>query len=287
MTAAGSGRIRPRAGDIRMAGSAHVAGERRRRAGRQGPRDAGPAQRLRPCRAQFHAGRSRGRAARQRAPAGANFDAVTANVDLTHAAARCRRVRLAQEVRRARHAARSAMAATSERRDPHRRHPRRWARSSSARRALDAAGGIQGVDIERMYSRDTIDLRGAVTRRQDGGYRVALNGPFFDASPWMDGILDMSGGPGRAPRPLAAPAMPGPAVSSAAQRRAPEAPRQCGDPQHEASHCRSTPKGRAVGTITGRDRDAARTSASRIGSTTASATSCSSPTMPASLRACC
>lgn len=73
---------------------------------------------------------------------------------------------------------------------------------------MDASGVIQGFDIERVYSRNSIDLRGSGSRRQDGGYRISLSGPFLDASPWMDGLLDMSqsgggtldgvGGPGEA-----------------------------------------------------------------------------------------
>ena len=73
---------------------------------------------------------------------------------------------------------------------------------------MDKDSAITGVDIERMYSRGTVDLRGAATRRQDGGYRVALTGPFFDASPWMDGILDMSSGGRARARPSAGRAMP-------------------------------------------------------------------------------
>ncbi len=57
---------------------------------------------------------------------------------------------------------------------------------------MDAAGVFQSVDIERIFSRDTVDLHGALIRKQDGGYRLALNGPFFDASPWMDTALDLS-----------------------------------------------------------------------------------------------
>ncbi len=60
---------------------------------------------------------------------------------------------------------------------------------------MDNAGQFQTVDIERLYSRETVDLRGLVSRRTDGGYKLALNGPFFDASPWMDSMLDMSGPP--------------------------------------------------------------------------------------------
>ena len=58
---------------------------------------------------------------------------------------------------------------------------------------MDSAGVFQTVDIERLFSRDTVDLRGMLSRRQDGGYRLSLNGPFFDASPWMDTALNLSG----------------------------------------------------------------------------------------------
>jgi len=57
---------------------------------------------------------------------------------------------------------------------------------------MDNAGVFQTVDIERLFSRDRVDLHGMLSRRQDGGYKLSLNGPFFDASPWMDGILNMS-----------------------------------------------------------------------------------------------
>jgi hypothetical protein len=59
---------------------------------------------------------------------------------------------------------------------------------------LDAKGGIQRADVERIYSRDRLDLRGALTRRTDGGFKVALTGPLFDARPWMDEVLSMSQG---------------------------------------------------------------------------------------------
>jgi hypothetical protein len=58
---------------------------------------------------------------------------------------------------------------------------------------MDASGSLKGVDIERLFSRGTVDVRGRVTRKDDGGYRAVLTGPFFDASPWMDSMLDMSG----------------------------------------------------------------------------------------------
>ena len=72
-------------------------------------------------------------------------------------------------------------------------------------------GAVQGADIERIFSRDTIDLKGSVSRRQDGGYRVALNGPFFDASPWMDGILNLSGG-AKTTEGVGGPGDPGPVL---------------------------------------------------------------------------
>lgn len=75
---------------------------------------------------------------------------------------------------------------------------------------MDKASVIQGVGIERMYSRDTVDLRGSAARRQDGGYRVVLSGPFLDASPWMDSILDMSKGAEGAGDAVGGPGDPGP-----------------------------------------------------------------------------
>lgn len=57
---------------------------------------------------------------------------------------------------------------------------------------LDSTGGINGLEIERLWSKDSMDLRGSISRRKDGGYRVALTGPFLDVSPWMDGFLNFS-----------------------------------------------------------------------------------------------
>ncbi|HVY87787.1 MAG TPA: DUF3971 domain-containing protein [Hyphomonadaceae bacterium] len=59
---------------------------------------------------------------------------------------------------------------------------------------MDQAGGFQSADIERIFSRESVDLHGGVAREPDGGYKVALAGAFFDATPWMDTILNMSGG---------------------------------------------------------------------------------------------
>jgi hypothetical protein len=85
---------------------------------------------------------------------------------------------------------------------------------------LDAKGGVERADLERVYSRDRLDLRGAVTRRADGGYRLVLSGPLFDARPWMDSILSMpqsstggaSGGAAGGPEPAASGASAGPAI---------------------------------------------------------------------------
>lgn len=78
---------------------------------------------------------------------------------------------------------------------------------------MDNAGVFQMIDIERLFSRDRVDLRGMVNRKQDGGYRVSLNGPFFDASPWMDSMLNMSNAAKSAPTDaVGGPADPGPVL---------------------------------------------------------------------------
>lgn len=138
-------------------------------------------------------------------PGGTDFDAISANVDLTHA-----------EIEFAEFGWRKKFD------DPARGTFRYGADANGSiitgdiradglelvgEARMDKSNAILGVDIERVYSRGGIDLRGAVSRRTDGGYRVALTGPFLDASPWMDSILSMSstegsgdpiGGPGDA-----------------------------------------------------------------------------------------
>ncbi|MBI1361645.1 MAG: hypothetical protein GC155_15310 [Alphaproteobacteria bacterium] len=52
---------------------------------------------------------------------------------------------------------------------------------------------VQSATIEHVFSRGAVDLHGALSRKSDGAYRLALNGPLFDASPWMDSFLSMSG----------------------------------------------------------------------------------------------
>lgn len=58
---------------------------------------------------------------------------------------------------------------------------------------FEPSGSMRSARIERIFARDSIDLRGTVTQRPNGGYAIALNGPLFDVRPWMDGLLNMSG----------------------------------------------------------------------------------------------
>ncbi|MEP7210497.1 MAG: DUF3971 domain-containing protein [Alphaproteobacteria bacterium] len=57
---------------------------------------------------------------------------------------------------------------------------------------LDAKSQMQSASIEHIFSRGSVDLHGDLSRKADGGYRLALAGPLFDASPWMDSFLTMS-----------------------------------------------------------------------------------------------
>jgi len=76
---------------------------------------------------------------------------------------------------------------------------------------MDSAGVFQTADIERLFSRDRVDLHGMLRRRQDGGYKLVLNGPFFDASPWMDAMLNMTGDAAKSSNSAAdGPSDPGP-----------------------------------------------------------------------------
>ncbi len=61
-----------------------------------------------------------------------------------------------------------------------------------------AAGELDAVGIERIFSRGNVDLRGGLSRRSDGGFVLDMRGPMFDASPWMDTFLSMSGADGDA-----------------------------------------------------------------------------------------
>jgi hypothetical protein len=57
---------------------------------------------------------------------------------------------------------------------------------------LDPKSQVRSAAIERIFSRGAVDLHGDLSRKPDGGYRLALSGPLFDASPWMDSFLTMS-----------------------------------------------------------------------------------------------
>lgn len=50
-------------------------------------------------------------------------------------------------------------------------------------------GGLKSANISRIYARDGVDLRGGLTRREDGGYRITASGPYLDASSWIDAVL--------------------------------------------------------------------------------------------------
>jgi hypothetical protein len=82
---------------------------------------------------------------------------------------------------------------------------------------LNGAGDMQRGTIERIFARDSVDLHGDLSRKNDGGLAVSLSGPFFDASPWMDGWLNMDrpapppGQPASTPGPPAA--APNPPIS--------------------------------------------------------------------------
>ncbi|MDP3738311.1 MAG: DUF3971 domain-containing protein [Hyphomonadaceae bacterium] len=79
---------------------------------------------------------------------------------------------------------------------------------------MDAAGAFESANIERIFSRDSVDLRGNVSRKPDGGYRINIAGPFFDASPFMDSLLSMSESAktDMHGEPTGGPSDPGPAI---------------------------------------------------------------------------
>lgn len=57
---------------------------------------------------------------------------------------------------------------------------------------LDEANGVASARIERLYSRNGVDLRGDYVSTPEGAPRLTLTGPFFDASPFMDAVLGMT-----------------------------------------------------------------------------------------------
>lgn len=56
---------------------------------------------------------------------------------------------------------------------------------------LTPEGALQSARIARIFSRGSVDLKGDIARQQDGGYKLAVSGPFFDASPWTGDLLNM------------------------------------------------------------------------------------------------
>ncbi len=141
-------------------------------------------------------------------PGGRNFDTITANLDLTKAQLDVAAVGWSKKL--------GAPASGSFRYGSDKDgailtgNLRADGLEATGEAQLDATGGINGITLERLYSKDSIDLRGAISRRKDGGYRVALNGAYLNASPYMDGFLDMSG-PGKgAATPVGGPGEPGP-----------------------------------------------------------------------------
>jgi len=143
-------------------------------------------------------------------PGGRDFDSITANVDLTHA-----QIDLAELGWRKKYDA-PAKGSFRYGRDADNAIVNGDIRADGLELVgevrMDAQGAVQGADIERIFSRDSMDLHGSVSRRQDGGYRIALSGPFFDASPWMDGILDMSGNSKTSGDGVGGPGDPGPVL---------------------------------------------------------------------------
>lgn len=80
--------------------------------------------------------------------------------------------------------------------------------------SVDPQGEVKSARIERLFSRGGVDMRGDLTRRADGGVRLNLSGPFFDASPWMDQVLGMTNASASRPEPAGAASAGGPAAAS-------------------------------------------------------------------------
>jgi hypothetical protein len=71
-----------------------------------------------------------------------------------------------------------------------------------------AGGGLTSATLSKIYARDGVDLRGSLTRREDGGYRIAASGAYLDASPWIDTVLKFAEDAPAPPRAAAASAPP-------------------------------------------------------------------------------
>lgn len=58
---------------------------------------------------------------------------------------------------------------------------------------FDGVGAVRKAHVDRLFSQGGVDLRGDLSRRANGVYDLSVSGPYFDASPFMDGVLAMSG----------------------------------------------------------------------------------------------
>ncbi|MEM6627947.1 MAG: DUF3971 domain-containing protein, partial [Pseudomonadota bacterium] len=61
----------------------------------------------------------------------------------------------------------------------------------SGETVFSTSGNLQRAAIERIYAADQIDLRGDLLRLEDGRLKADVSGPFFNASPWIDGLMNL------------------------------------------------------------------------------------------------
>ncbi len=59
---------------------------------------------------------------------------------------------------------------------------------------FDDDKGLQRATIERIYSENRLDMRGDLVRTENGDVKINISGPFFDASPWIDGLTEFGKG---------------------------------------------------------------------------------------------
>ncbi|MBF18254.1 MAG: DUF3971 domain-containing protein [Hirschia sp.] len=65
--------------------------------------------------------------------------------------------------------------------------------------------GLERATIERIYSRDRMDLRGSLLKDTQGRYTVDVSGPLLNASGWIDGLLDFGASASASGRPASGP----------------------------------------------------------------------------------
>ena len=61
---------------------------------------------------------------------------------------------------------------------------------------FDSRQQLQSANIERFYAADRMDLKGALTKTDDDGFRIAVSGPMLNASGFMDNLLEFGAGGG-------------------------------------------------------------------------------------------